>query len=328
MELELKLMKAIVHVLDTSISMPMLSDRMLRLGQEEADYLAGHIQKVYTSDECKNCTFLPESELQAMLLDQMDFVQFSQKLARMIFDVMLIAPDIPCADLLVLWCTINGRDALAVLKMNYKTAYSHYYEQIEGENCNSLVKQRTLLPGTSSRADEAFIVDLTDGSIKLLEKRYPVDGVRDYYLSSRILQSTQATPEKAKFKAVQEAVTQAVTACYQETPLVEAQVAEMLREEAADGEVTVQRVRQRVEEDFPLAAPTFSEQLEQIDLPEEEPVTVSPSRVKRLETQSIKTVCGIEIKIPTSLPGGSEDYLEFINAPDGTISMLIKGVLL
>ena len=328
MELELQLMKAIVHVLDTSISQPMLSDRLLRLGQDEADYLAGHVQKVYMSDECKNCTFLPESQLQELLLDQMDFVRFSQKLASMIFDVMLIAPAIPSADLVVLFCTINGRDSLVVLKMNYKTAYSHYYEQIEGENCNSLIKQRTILPTASSRADEAFIIDLTDGSIRLLEKKYQLDAGKDFYLSTRILQSTQATPEKTKFKAVKEAATQAVRESYQENLLAEAQMTEILREEAADGAVTVQRVKERIEEEFPLAAPAFTAELEQVDLPPEAPVAVSPARVKRMETQSIHTSCGIEIKIPTSLSSGSEDYVEFINAPDGTISMLIKGIIL
>lgn len=328
MELELTLMKAIVHVLDTSISMPMLSDRMLRLGQDEADWLAGHIQKVWTSDDCKNCTFLPESEMQEMLLDQMDFVAFSQQLARRIFDIMLTAPAIPCADLVVVYCSINGRDSLAVLKMNYKAAYSHYYEQIEGENCNSLIKQRTLLPTTSGRADEAFIIDLSDGSIKLLEKKYQLDAGKDFYLSSQILQSTQATPEKAKFKAVQEAATQAVRETYQENKLADAQMTEIIRQEAAEGEVTVQRIHQRMEEEFPLAAPAFVEELKEVDLAPEEPVAVSSSRIKRMEHQSIKTTCGIEIKIPTSLPGGSEDYIEFINAPDGTISMLIKGVLL
>lgn len=328
MELELQLSKAIVHVLDTDLSQPMLSDRLLRLAQDEGEYLAGHIQKVYTSDDCKNCTFLPESQLQALLLDQMDFVLFSQKLANMIFEVMQLAPSIPSADLIVMFCSINGRDSLAVLKMNYKTGYSHYYEQIEGENCNSLVKQRTLLPGSTSRADEAFLVDLTDGSIKLLEKKYQVDGAKEFYLSNRILQSTQATPEKAKFKAVQEAATQAVRESYQENKLADAQMTEILREEAAEGEVTVQRVKERIEEEFPLATPAFVEEMKNIDLEPEEPVAVSPSRVKRMETQSIKTTCGIEIKIPTSLSNGSEDFVEFINAPDGTISMLIKGVLL
>ncbi len=328
MELELELNKAIVHVLDSDLGQPMLSDRLLRLAQDEGEYLGAHIQKVYTSDDCKNCSFLPESQLQALLLDQMDFVLFSQKLAGMIFEVMQIAPAIPSADLIVMFCVINGHDSLAVLKMNYKTGYSHYYEQIEGENCNSLVKQRTLLPAATSRADEAFIVDLTDGSIKLLEKKYQVDGAKEFYLSTRILQSTQAAPEKAKFKAVQEAATQAVRESYQENRLADAQMTEILREEAADGEVTVQRVKQRIEEEFPLAAPAFVEELKSIELEPEEPVFVSPSKVKRMEIQSIKTTSGIEIKIPTSLPGGSEDYVEFINAPDGTISMLIKGVLL
>ena len=53
-----------------------------------------------------------------------------------------------------------------------------------------------------------------------------------------------------------------------------------------------------------------------------------PARIKRMEYQSIKTESGIEMKIPTSLLRGDNDYVEFVNEPDGTISLLVKGVVL
>ena len=72
----------------------------------------------------------------------------------------------------------------------------------------------------------------------------------------------------------------------------------------------------------------FTQELEEANLPLEETVSVPPARIKRMEYQSIKTESGIEMKIPTSLLRGDNDYVEFVNEPDGTISLLVKGVVL
>ena len=103
-----------------------------------------------------------------------------------------------------------------------------------------------------------------------------------------------------------------------------------LCEEAAagGGSLPVERVRRRIEEEFPLAAPAFAQELENTGLAPEERVEVPPARIRRMEFQSIKTESGIEMKIPTSLLAGENDYVEFINDPDGTISLLVKGIMI
>ena len=55
-------------------------------------------------------------------------------------------------------------------------------------------------------------------------------------------------------------------------------------------------------------------------------VTVSPSRIKKLESRSFKTESGIEIKIPAELCN-SDDAVEFIHSATGGLSLLIKDVL-
>lgn len=56
-------------------------------------------------------------------------------------------------------------------------------------------------------------------------------------------------------------------------------------------------------------------------------VQVSAATVKRLEKQSVKSSGGVEIKIPADLYQ-DRNAVEFINNPDGTISLLIKNILL
>ena len=123
---------------------------------------------------------------------------------------------------------------------------------------------------------------------------------------------------------------QAVRQSYEDNQKSDSEIAAILCEEAVagDGNLEVQRVKERLEEQFPMAVESFTQELEEANLPLEETVSVPPARIKRMEYQSIKTESGIEMKIPTSLLRGDNDYVEFVNEPDGTISLLVKGVVL
>ena len=59
----------------------------------------------------------------------------------------------------------------------------------------------------------------------------------------------------------------------------------------------------------------------------QQPVTVSPARIRRMESRSLRTANGIEVKIPTELLN-AESEVEFLHADDGSISLLIKNVIL
>ena len=124
---------------------------------------------------------------------------------------------------------------------------------------------------------------------------------------------------------------QAVQENYTDQPHVEAQVAMMIANQAADNDnqVSVEQVRRQLEEDYPLAAVPFDDYVEKSEVLEhpEQPVTVTPARIRRMESRSIHTASGIEVKIPTEIL--SEDSaVEFLHAEDGSVSLLIKNVIL
>ena len=88
----------------------------------------------------------------------------------------------------------------------------------------------------------------------------------------------------------------------------------------------VEDVRERIRENFPLAAPKFEEALAETGVQENDRVTVTPARIKKLESRSFKTESGIEIRIPAELCS-SDDAVEFIHSATGGLSLLIKDVL-
>ncbi len=136
-------------------------------------------------------------------------------------------------------------------------------------------------------------MDLTDYSMRLLEKKYDIDGHKEFYLSTVVFQYTQAEPEKKKLQAIQEAAAQAVKDSYADEPHAEAQVAMLIANQASDNDnkVTVEQVRRQLAEDYPLAAVPFDDYMEKSDVLEpamhDQPVTVTPARIRRMESRSI-----------------------------------------
>ena len=329
--MEIIIHQAILHVLDTTLDAPVLSGGGMELTAEKTAYLQNHIEKLLASDEIRQCRPLPDSAFRNELEHNQDFIDLSCRIAGVLFDYMHAHTTIPGADLAVVDFTRDGAPWLGILKLNYKNGYTHYTETVEGAPVNSIIQQRACLPTQSGKVEEGALVDLTDYSMKLLEKKFDIDGHKEFYLSTVVFQYTQAEPEKKKLQAIQEAAAQAVKDAYEDEPHADAQVAMLIANQAADNDnqVSVEQVRQQLAEEYPLAAVPFDDYVEKSEVLEEAaaPVTVTPARIRRMESRSIRTANGIEVKIPTELLN-SDSELEFLHDPDGSVSLLIKNVIL
>lgn len=329
--MEIIIHHAILHVLDTTLDAPVLSGGGMELTAEKTAYLQNHIEKLLASDEIRQCRPLPDSAFRNELEHNQDFIDLSCRIAGVLFDYMHAHTTIPGADLAVVDFTRDGAPWLGILKLNYKNGYTHYTETVEGAPVNSIIQQRACLPTQSGKVEEGALVNLTDYSMRLLEKKYDIDGHKEFYLSSVVFQYTQAEPEKKKLQAIQEAAAQAVKDAYEDEPHADAQVAMLIANQAADNDnqVSVEQVRQQLAEEYPLAAVPFDDYVEKSEVLEEAaaPVTVTPARIRRMESRSIRTANGIEVKIPTELLN-SDSELEFLHDPDGSVSLLIKNVIL
>ena len=311
--MEIIIHQAILHVLDTTMDAPVLSGSGMEMTAEKTAYFQYHIEKLLASDDIRQCRPLPDSAFKNELEHNHDFVDLSCRIAGVLFDYMHAHTTIPGADLAVVDFTRDGEPWLGILKLN------------------SIIQQRACLPSQSGKVEEGALVNLTDYSMKLLEKKFDIDGHKDFYLSTVVFQYTTAQPEKKKLQAIQEAAVQAVQENYADQPHVEAQVAMLIANQAADNDnqVSIQQVRQQLEEEYPLAAVPFDDYVEKSDVLEapEQPVTVTPARIRRMESRSIHTANGIEVKIPTELLN-SDNEVEFLHSDDGSISLLIKNVIL
>ena len=182
--MEIIIHQAILHVLDTTMDAPVLSGGPMELTAEKNAYLQNHIEKLLASDDIRQCRPLPDSAFKNELEHNQDFVDLSCRIAGVLFDYMHAHTTIPGADLAVVDFTRDGAPWLGILKLNYKNGYTHYTETVEGAPVNSIIQQRACLPTQSGKVEEGALVDLTDYSMRLLEKKYDIDGHKEFYLSN------------------------------------------------------------------------------------------------------------------------------------------------
>lgn len=327
---EIIITNAIVHILETGIGTPIMSEYVLERHEELNDLLRGHIYRVAAGDDLKTCVFSEEgSEMYELAKNytEENFIGFSKEAAKRLYDIMYKNPDIPSADFCVVTFTNEGRQYLALLKLNYKDSFVHMTQNAEdGSNYNAIIMQHATLPSASSRLSEAVIIDLEDLTIRIVEKKYDVNGVKTNYLSEMYLNCHAKMSQKTKMNIVARAVDQ-INHKYFEDNIekqleAKAVIETQIREE---GVVTPATIGERLYKEYPSVKEEYEEKLEKYNMAKEEVRPQSEATVRKFQKQYLKTDTGIEINIPMD-EYNHNDNVEFITNPDGTISIVIKNI--
>ena len=329
---DIRIKKVIVHILDSTIGMPVLSDRELEYGSEFAEFLKEHIARISSGDDGKNCRFYKEeSEVYKMLVQYSDdfFVDVSKDMAGFLYSIMNSNIDIPPADLLTVRFKHGDEEYLALLKMNYKESYTHRTLSSEdGGNCNEIIRHKSILPSESQRLSEAAIIRLKDLDVQVVEKKYEVNGEKVNYFSYLFLKCSGHMSHKSKLSIVTKAVEAVQKEGYDEYSQYEAQMKakSIIQEELQEkGGFVVEEIAEKIFEEKPELKVAFQDKMEKYNMVKETIEPQSENTMRKFQSQHLFTDTGIEIKIPM------EQYknpkcVEFITNPDGTVSVLIKNI--
>ena len=328
---DIRIEKVIIHILDTTVGLAVLSDKELEYGSDMADFLKTHIAKTMTGDEGRHCEFhREESEIYKMLVDYDDknFIPISRDIANILYGVMESNSDIPPADLMIVRFRAGEEVYLGILKMNYKSMYTHRTVSSDTGNDNEVILHKSLLPPSSQKLTEAAVIKMSDLSVNVIEKKYEVNGEKVNYFSYLFLKCSAELSPKAQLSIVN----RAVTSVQKETVAEEKQYEENMRakdiiRETLDekGGFTPEEIGDRIFGDEPQKKEAFQSQIEKYDIVKEEIKPRSEATLRKYQSQHLYTDTGIEIKIPMEMykdPG----QVEFITNQDGTVSVLIKNI--
>lgn len=328
---EIRIEQVVVHILDSGLGVPVLSDNVLECGSDFADFLKAHIFKIDVSDDIRSCTFEEESEVfhLAEEWNPEKFMEVSQKIAANLYTIMNQNIDIPAADLLVVEYSVEKHRYLALLKMNYKTSYTHLTNADPWGNSNDIIQQKAILPGETQKLSEAALIDLMAPQyVRLVEKKYDVNGVKTNYFSKMFLKCKGSLSSKTKLAIVNKAVADVQKKYFHESEQFEVQMEtkSILNQEFAEqGGFEVPVIIDKIFKEHPQMKEEVQEKLEKYNLTEATVEPQNPATTKKFTKQHLMTDTGIELKIPME-EYNNKDRIEFITNPDGTISVLIKNV--
>lgn len=306
--------KAILHILDTDHGECILSSTLLNPGPEMHDFIRNHIYKIVTSDDTKNCVFDSEFSSIHSILEAWEesnaasFIETSRLIANKLYAAMGEGLNIPAADLLFVTFQTEGTIYLALLKMNYKRNYNHASIRKGDYTYVGLSRNYSLISATS-RVPEAAIINLSDYSIKLLEKRYEVNGERVYYLSENFLVCHTSFSSKKKLNILTHIINN-ISNKYDGGDLkTKMDTRSALQKEYMERKTfNVEEIGNTLFGKSPEKKAEFDEKVEQYDLQYDDFTVVNENTVKKLEKQTLITDSGIEISIPMETYNKRADF--------------------
>lgn len=328
---EITVKKAVLHILDNNINIPVLSNSELEIDGEVSEFLEKHITKVLNDNNLKNACFTENYNKIRNLCKLLgsntaEFLQVSLDLAGTLFEIMTQNVDIAPADLICCLFDCDGQRHLGILKLNYKTGYMHYAQQGEEGNANTIIRHRTILPSEGQKIDECALINLEDLSIKIIEKEYEINGEKLCYLSKIYLQCSSGLSNNEKLKIINN-VAKKLNKKYFDEDFDKMAKLKMAAIESLE-ETSAIQIDTLAEEVFESNLEVRNEYLSEIQSAGliERTITIPETLAeKKFKTHKIKTDTGIEINFPLDYYNDREK-IEFVNNPDGTISIILKNI--
>lgn len=323
--------RLIVHILDSSVGLPVLSKGEHPEDGDAAEFIGGHIQKIFKDDNLKTADFTDEKgsirlACEDIISGEYDFTKITSGIAEAMYDIMESNPDIPPADLVCCTFRLDDVPYLGILKLNYRTSYIHNIANGSSGNINSIVKQRTALPGETQRIDECALINLTDLSINLIEKKYEINGEKLFYFSTMVLKCSCQMSDREKVRAFKKATDsfkkKYIGEDFEKSTDMKKAIARSLEEEEA---IDVVKVAEDAFRRYPDMRDTYIEHMEKSGLKDMAIVVRPELKEKEFKKQKLKTDTGIELELPIDYYK-DRDKIEFISNGDGSISIILKNI--
>lgn len=318
---------AILHITDADNENLICTKQALDLSQPNVyQYLEKLTQKWWQTDAKSGQ--LPETSqvVQILQYPDFDFVARSIELVNLWFALGRGAEDLPLGDYVVEQFEEEGKHYLALFKLTHKQGFTHYLDYQEEEIVNQLVENRNLLPAPTAKLDEAMMIEIETMNYRLVEKAYKIDGKKRFYLSEDFLQVT--SPKRSvneSLKEMKKVVKEMAKDDQEEEYVASAKLQQALYETVEeDGMLNTKAIGEQLYQGQPEKKAKYQEKMEELALVDQ-PIMNPAKLAERYYKQKFKLDNGIEISIPMDVYQDKE-AVEFINQPDGSLSVVIKNI--
>lgn len=323
--------KAILHILDFNTNMCILSQKELDFSSDIVyEYVDKRITRILADASQQSGAFYATSQyqvlLQQLLSEDISFADFAAQTARSLFDILAHC-DVPeSLDLLIVdFQDKEDKRQIGILLLNNKTAYTHQIMDEDGAVYNKLIKHHAILPSTSQKVEAYALIRCQDYMIRFVDTKRQMNGEDVYILPDKLLQCTAVISAKDAVKIVSKIAAKVAEDHGSSTVEALSKAKNYLAENAETADTfSPQELGKDIFAHSQAMQQEFKEQLQEAKMPDD--VAIQKEFAQRTgRSHKIKTDTGIEITFPSEYVENT-DYIQFINNPDGTISIELKNI--
>jgi hypothetical protein len=316
--------------LDFSSGVTVFSESELDIHKNSVStFLTKHIEKVSKDPDLKSGSFYSDSkfkkQLSEYLLGNMDFISFSFYIAELMYTEIAKSDIVDPADLIISDVNIDDQRFLAILKCNNKVGFTHQVVHSEGKVVNEIINHFAILPNISQKIDEFVLIDTSLFEIKFSDKKRFVDGMDTYVIPDKILGCSSRISPKKTIDLVQ-SIARTVSESHGQSSVVAVSKAKNYLIENAEISEYLDPVDlgKEVFSSSDIMQEEYIREIKNAGIPETVRVDKAFA-IRKGKNHKIKTDTGIEILFPVDY-FQNKDYIEFINNPDGTLSIELKNI--
>lgn len=324
------LKKAILHIMDFNSDICVFSQRELNIADGSVnEFLNKHLHKIMLDSSKTEGRFYETSFVREQLINykqnEIDFKDFSTAVGHYFYSFISKVDELEAIDFLTVEFTEESRNYMAFLILPNQIAYTHQVITGEGEVKNDIIRYYTLLPNVTQKISSYALVNIGSMVIGFADKKRTINDEEVYIIPDKFLGCEVGISEKKTMKTINTITNQVAENYGVNAAVAVTRAKASMMEKAEEGENFCPF--DLGDEIFPEnkeMSRDFKEKMAVANMPREVKIE-NEGVIKTTRSHKIKTDTGIEITIPTECLENS-NYIEFINNPNGTISISLKNI--
>jgi nucleoid-associated protein YejK len=321
--------KAILHIFDSISDIIVLADKGMDMQDNTINlYLEKHIQKSILDPNLKFGSFQGDSpflsNLRKVIQGNLSFECFSRQIAKDFFSMIKVSDQIESTDLLFCQYENDSKNYLGIINFGNKNGYIHQVNNKDAQIQNNIIHNFAILPTTTQKVKECVFINLENLEIKYCDKLRYINGHDVNVWPEKLLQCNTSLSPKESLNIVKN-ITKNIAEQngYNPTSVLSHVKEYIVANTETSNKIDTADLGQEIFPDSESVQAKFVEKTNEAGI--KGTIAISPAVTRAEKSQKIKTDTGIEITFPVNY-FHNKDYIEFINNPDGTISIQIKNI--
>lgn len=324
--MEIQIKDVILHILDSNSKYPVFSQDKLNLDDERIyNFIAKHMGRIFIDQDVKMGKIEKDSEIAGLIKEvEEDFIKGSIAISEKLYKIMKKYPEIPSGDFLLGQVDFEENKYLVLIKFNYREGYTHYVDYGEEGTLNKIIVNKVMLPSELQRNMEIAAINLDDLSLRIIEKEYSIEEEKTLYFSHSFLETKTDLSTKESIRLIRNLAKDITKEYYADDFDKVSSIKEAIYEDLDRGKIEIENVASKIFKESPEIKNEYLDRVEEAGVKKKVDVEgIKPE--KRLTVHKLKMDNGIALDIPVELYR-NKDIVEFMNNPDGTISIIIKNI--